>query len=129
MFDNNTIHSLVEFILLNPNNVGTMSWGTKTFHLSTEETHTSPQITRKKDRVMLWNEYQESCLETDAKCVSRSTFLKILNEITHHDEVTLCAIDYVSVLLVNEPIGVLQDIVDICINSQPKKERLICIIE
>ena len=45
--------------------------------------------------------------------MSRSTFLKILNEITHHDEVTLCAIDYVSVLLVNEPIGVLQDIVDV----------------
>ena len=129
MFDNNTIHSLVEFILLNPNNVGTMSWGTKTFHLSTEETHTLPQITRKKDRVMLWNEYQELCLETDAKCVSRSTFLKVLNEITHHDEVTLCAIDYVSVLLVNEPIGVLQDIVDVCINSQTEQERLTRIIE
>ena len=129
VFDDNTVNSLVEFILLNPDNVGTLSWGTNTFHLSTEEIHTLPKITRKKDRVMLWNEYQQSCLETNAKCVSRSTFLKILNTITHQDEVTLRAIDYVSVLLVNEPIEVLQDIVNVCMDSQTERERLTCIIE
>ena len=72
---------------------------------------------------MLWNDYRTTCIDDKTKNVSRSTFLKIVNAITQQDEVTLCAIDYVSVLLINEPIEVLQEIINVCVNTQKERER------
>ena len=78
-------------------------------HSDTRPLKHFPRIERKKIRKQLWDEYTLYTKEDDQR-IKKSTFYEIAKRVTSSDKAILKAIDYVSTILVNEPIEVLQDI-------------------
>lgn len=105
----------VEFIL-SPENIVTRSYGVKDVTISKHETIRLPRIQRTKSRKMIINEYIEhASRNTSVQMLSKTSMYYILNEITSSDVKTICAVDYVSTILVNDTVEVLQNIIDKCI--------------
>ena len=106
------VEKAVKF-LLQPDNIGTFSWGTTTKYLSKDETIVLPKLQRTTSRTNLWLRYLDYVVGTSKETrVGRTTFFSICNEITYSEEILLGSIDYVQALLLTEPIESLQTVID-----------------
>ena len=61
-------------------------------------------------------------------CIGRTSFHMLCKELTSSDEVNISSVDYVQALLLNEPIELLQDIID-QISEQNVSKQLTCYLE
>lgn len=115
-------HFAVEFIL-DSSNVHTLSWGSIDYHISATELVVLPKLCRKMSRHSIITRYFQKINESTNNIdrLSKSSFYKILQHITHSDEQILTSIDYVSTLLVTEPIEALQDIIEKLIPQHDQK--------
>ncbi len=86
-------------------------YGAKTIRSSSEEYITLPKLQRKNSRIKIYEDYKDATMN-DAYSICRQTFYVIINNITGYEQVSLNAIDYPTITLVNETYEVLQSIVD-----------------
>ena len=90
--------------ILSPVNVGVLSWGMKNVKLSEQESVTLPCVTRRKTRKHMFDDYCK-VFERQANILGRSTFYRIVKEITGGEEKIFTAVDYVTgVLLFMTPL-------------------------
>jgi len=123
--DDDVIKKAVEFIL-SEKNVIASSYGTRNIKLCDNEIINLPKLTRKKSKVDIIRSYMSYTIEDEVN-LSKRTMYRMLAYITANDQATLCAIDYVTALLVNETTEVLQNIVDsmISVDDQENATNLI----
>ena len=123
--DDDVIKKAVEFIL-SEKNVIASSYGTRNIKLCDNEIINLPKLTRKKSKVDIIRSYMSYTIEDEVN-LSKRTMYRMLAYITANDQATLCAIDYVTSLLVNETTEVLQNIVDsmISVDDQENATNLI----
>ena len=105
------VHKVVDFIL-SSKNVVPNSYGIKQVKLSRDEIIVLPKLQRKNQRIKLYKDYKEMSSSSDQYSICRQTFYQIINRITAYEQVSLSAIDYVTVSLVNETCEVLNNIVE-----------------
>ena len=109
--------------ILSPVNVGVLSWGTKVVKLSEQESVTLPCVTRRKTRKHMFDDYCK-VFERQAKILGRSTFYRIVKEITGGEEKIITAVDYVTGVLVHDSIEMLQKISDDFVHNNLDKVTL-----
>lgn len=100
----------VQFIF-DKKNVEPLSWGTKEVKLSKDEVTALPKLTRRRDRKEIYMSYVKHT-QNDRKRLGRTTFYNILNVITSREETMKTSVDYVTGILVNEPVEISQSIID-----------------
>lgn len=111
--------------LLSLKHVSMLSWGEKKVRLDTWETVKLPVLTRRLTPKLMWMAYKKWAAgnlrlpgdeppaeEADAlpAGLGRSSFLKVVRAVTGHNEKLLCAVDYVTGTLVNDPMRMLRRI-------------------
>ena len=109
--------------ILSPVNVGVLSWGTKVVKLSEQESVTLPCVTRRKTRKHMFDDYCK-VFERQAQILGRSTFYRIVKEITGGEEKIFTAVDYVTGVLVHDSIEMLQKISDDFVHNNVDKVTL-----
>ena len=114
-----------------------ISWGTKDIKLTDNETVTLPALTRQKAPKHLYDNYLAFCNDKDTGAagksfpsISRGMFYEILTKITNGGEKMLTAVDYVTGVLVNDQVTLLQRIVDdlVSIDMKPVLSNCIAIM-
>lgn len=114
------VKKAVQF-LLDKKNVSPLSWGMKNVKLEKDETVPLPKLTRHRSRDEIWRSYVKHT-EGDSGRVGRSTFYRLMKVITSREEKMMTSVDYVVGILVNEPIEIMQSIVDDFTSGQKKEE-------
>ena len=109
--------------ILSPVNVGVLSWGMKNVKLSEQESVTLPCVTRRKTRKHMFDDYCK-VFERQANILGRSTFYRIVKEITGGEEKIFTAVDYVTGVLVHDSIEMLQKISDDFVHNNVDKVTL-----
>ena len=114
-----------------------ISWETKDIKLTDNETVTLPALTRQKAPKHLYENYLVFCNDKDTDAagesfpsISRGMFYEILTKITNGGEKMLTAVDYVTGVLVNDQVTLLQRIVDdlVSIDMKPVLSNYIAIM-
>jgi len=98
-------NDLVKFIL-GGSAVNMLSWGYRKMKLAVNEVVELPALVRLADIQMLYQSYKQ-CINP----LGRSTFFKVMKSATKGSNKIVTAIDYCSGILLSEPMGVVQDII------------------
>jgi hypothetical protein len=120
-FNEEHARKAVKFIL-HTSNVGALSWGSRPFRLSENESVTLPILVRRVSVKEMFERYCES-VEVEEQ-IKRSSFYTIVKAITHSDEKLLTAVDYVTGVLVNDQVSTLQDMIEAFACTPSRKEEL-----
>ena len=90
------------------------AWGSrKKVIKGTGETVASfPDCARKRSAIDMYNCYKSLTLPNDDKLLCKSTFLDLVHILTVNNNRVVKAVDYVQGMLLNEPCGTLQRIID-----------------
>ena len=123
--------------ILSKDNVVPISWGTNYIKLTDNETVTLPVLIRQKAPKHLYDNYLAFCNDKDTDAagesfpsISRGMYYEILTKITNGGEEMLTAVDYVTGVLVNDQVTLLQRIVDdlVSIDMKPVLSNYIAIM-
>jgi hypothetical protein len=107
-----TIRSAVEF-LLSQENVGALSWGSKTVNVSGNRRE-FPCLTLKRGVQTIWKSYDKACKIADLQReqrLGRSTIYKLAKMLTAGEERLVTSVDYVTGVLVNDTVQMLQRVI------------------
>ena len=107
-------------LILHKDHIVTTSWGQREFDLSQTEKVILPMLCRKVSPQTLWNTYSTTCVNKKSR-INRSTFYKLIKDLTSSGREIVKSVDYVQALLVAEPIEVLQQIIDSLVHSTEKE--------
>ena len=116
--DELVIKHVVSFIL-HKDHVVTTSWGEKTFHVGPNEVIILPRLCRKLSAKDMWESYKAT-IEDQQSGVGRSSFYYLVDDLTVSSKSIVTSVDYVQALLVQEPIEILQEIIDALIPTTEK---------
>ena len=105
--------------LLSPSNISPLSWGTRTVRLSKSEEVELPRLCAHRTTQASFKHYESTVAEPRLK---RTTFFKLSNSILTQKPKLLRAVDYVSGILLHEPIEAVQDVIDVFLPRTQKKE-------
>lgn len=119
-FNEDCLRRAVEFIL-SPQMVGTLSWGVREVHLDASEKVTLPRLVRRRDIKDMHQSYLAT-VQPESDRVGRSTFYKLVNHITQSGEKLLAAVDYVTGVLINDSVALLQDVIDVFATGERNEE-------
>jgi hypothetical protein len=125
--------------ILSPQMVNTLAWGTKEVTIpGTTETVTLPKVTRKMTKEDMYRNFKfnqrsdaifqdrvvtrSRNAEASMQMMGRTSYLSIVDAITHDEEKLSQSICYVTDLLINEQIATLQRIVNDLVAPVNKKE-------
>lgn len=117
-FNTETLERAVDFIV-SPSNVGMLSWGEKVVELSPYERVVLPSLRRRKTMLDLYRSYI-NVHNDKAGRLGRTSFYELAAAITSRGERMLTAVDYVTGVLVNDTVELLQTISD---DFEPDAER------
>ena len=118
--DEPTIKNTVSFIL-HKDHVVTTSWGDKSFRLGPNETIILPRLCRKLSPKDLWESYK-AAITSKQDGMGRSLFYYFVRDLTVSNRNIVTSVDYVQALLVQEPIELLQEIIDALIPTTEKEK-------
>ena len=102
------VKEVVSYIL-HRDHIVTTAWGDRQFNLGLDEEVTLPRLTRKVSPLHLWDSYKKTH-QNDR--IGRSSFYNIVRDLTVSGRDIVTSVDYVQALLVNEPVELLQEVVD-----------------
>ena len=126
-FDEQILHEAAMFNL-SKDNVTPISWGTKQIKLSDAGTVTLPSLTRRNSPRHMYENYMALCSERGTNSaaddshlsISWGKFYEILRQKTAGGEKMLSAVNYVTRVLVNDQVTLLQRIVDDIVDTEKK---------
>lgn len=95
--------------LLRPENICQLSWGVNPVKLSKTEIVTLPSFVRRHTIKTLHDVYERT-FQKDR--VTRATFYRVVKKVTKKGEKLLAAVDYVTGVLVTDPVAGIQNVID-----------------
>ena len=112
----------VIYFILHKDNVCLFAWGSKkkVIKRTGEIVDSFPDCARKRLVNVMYNRYESPTVAN--KLLGKSTFLDLVHILTVNNNRVVRAIDYVQVMLLNEPCGTLQPIIDDLISDLSMKK-------
>ena len=127
-FNEQAVENAVK-VMLHPSNVGKLSWGHKKITLTEHEVVTLPVLRRRRAQRDIFEDYLAYSTDLGVPRISRGSFYKVIAVVTSGEERIMSALDYVTGVLLNDQVGVLQRIGDDFAVTAGKAKRLTDFLE